>query len=135
MRGLAKFLSFLLLLIVIAAAGAWFWAGRQPGPAVQFRQPDKFIGQTSELDLMVQSPQGQLSRLDVTIEQNGKSLPLFTLNQPTQATTRQEAADKFYAQAAIDEIVAAFGLTHQLNGKLVLPAGRQDERFGHEALT
>jgi len=38
-------------------------------------------------------------------------------------------------QAAIDEIVAVFGLAHQLNGKLVLPAGRQDERFGHQALT
>ena len=101
MRGFAKFLAFLFLLIVIVAGVAWFWAGRQPGPAVQFREPDKFIGQTSELDLMVQSPQGRLSRLDVTIEQNGKSFPVFSLNQPTQATTRQDSADRFYVMRPI----------------------------------
>src|SRR4029453_2058826 len=100
-RGFAKFLAFLLLLIVIGGGGAWFWAGRQPGPAVQFRQPDKYVGQTSELDLMVQTPQGQLSRLDVAIEQNGKPIPVFTLNQPTQATTRQDSANRFYVMRPI----------------------------------
>ena len=100
-RGFAKFLAFLLLLIVIVAGVAWFWAGRQPGPAVQFRQPDKYVGQTSELDLMVETPQGQLSRLDVTIEQNGKSIPVFTLSQPTQATTRQDSANRFYVMRPI----------------------------------
>ena len=101
MRGFAKFLAFLLLLIVIGGGVAWFWAGRQPGPAVQFRQPDKYVGQTSELDLMVQTPPGQLSRLDVTIEQSGKSIPVFTLSQPTQATTRQDSADRFYVMRPI----------------------------------
>jgi peptidase M23-like protein len=99
--GFAKFLAFLLLLVLIVAGGAWFWAGRQPGPAVQFRQPDKFVGQSSDLDLMVQTPQGQLSRLDVSVEQNGKSYPVFTLNQPTQATTRQDAADRIYVMRPI----------------------------------
>jgi hypothetical protein len=101
MRGFAKFLAFLLLLVLIGAGGAWLWAGRQPGPAVQFRQPDKFIGQSSDLDLMVQTPQGQLSRLDVSIEQNGKSYPVFSLNQPTQATTRQDTADRIYVMRPI----------------------------------
>ena len=87
-RGFARFLAFLLLLIIIGGGVAWLWAGRQPGPAVQFRQPDKFVGQTSELELMVQAPEGRLSRLDVAVEQNGKSFPVFALDQPTQATTR-----------------------------------------------
>ena len=101
MRGFAKFLAFVFLLIVIAGGVAWFWAGRQPGPAVQFRQPDKYVGQTSDLDLMVETPQGQLSRLDVTIEQNGKSFPIFALDQPAQATTRQDSADRFYVMRPI----------------------------------
>src|SRR4029434_7209514 len=100
-RGFAKFLGFVFLLIVIGAGVAWFWAGRQPGPAVQFRQPDKYVRQTSELDLMVETPQAQLSRLDVAIEQNGKTIPVFTLNQPTQATTRQDSANRFYVMRPI----------------------------------
>ena len=86
-----------------SSAAAWRGSGRDAshGPAVQFRQPDKFVGQTSELDLMVQAPQGQFSRLDVAIEQNGKSYPVFALDQPTQATTRQDAADRFYVMRPI----------------------------------
>lgn len=111
MRAFAKFLVFLLCVAVIAAAGAWLWAGRQSGPSVQFRQPDKYVGQNTTLELMVQSPGGQLSRLDVTVEQGGKSYPVFTLNQPAQATTRQEAADRLFimrpiGKRAIPELTA-----------------------------
>ena len=108
MRSFARFLAFLLVLAVIAGGAAWIWAGRQPGPAVEFRQPDRFIGQSSELELMVQAPQGRLSRLDVTIEQGGKSYPVFNIDQPTQATARQDAADRFYVMRPI--------------GKLAIPA-------------
>src|SRR6185312_4488973 len=101
MRGFAKFLAFLLLLIIIGGGVAWLWAGRQPGPAVQFRQPDKFVGQASELELLVQVPEGRLSRLDVAVEQGGKSFPVFSLDQPTQATTRQDAADRLYVMRPI----------------------------------
>ena len=101
MRGFVKFLFFLLVLAVIGGGGAWLWAGRQPAPTVQFRQPDKFIGQNSTLELMVETPQGQLSRLDVAVEQGGKSFPVFTLNQPAQATTRQETADRLFIMRPI----------------------------------
>jgi len=100
-RGFARFLGFLLLLIVIGGGAAWLWAGRQPGPAVQFRQPDRFIGQTSELELLVQAPQGRLSQLDVWVEQAGKTYPIFALDRPSQATTRQDAADRFYVMRPI----------------------------------
>src|SRR5207244_11277578 len=95
-RGFAKFLALLTCLIIIGGGGAWLWAGRQPAPAVQFRQPDRFVGQSSELELMVQAPQGRLSRLDVWVEQSGKTYPVFSLDRPTQATTRQDAADRLY---------------------------------------
>jgi murein DD-endopeptidase MepM/ murein hydrolase activator NlpD len=101
MRGFAKFLLFLVVLGVIVGGAAWWWAGRQPAPSVEFRQPEKFVGQNTALEMMVQTPQGQLSRLDVTLEQNGKSFPIFTLNQPTQATTRQEAADRLFVSRPI----------------------------------
>ncbi len=48
MRTLGKFLAFLILLAVICGGVAWIWAGRQPGPTVEFRQPDRFVGQSSD---------------------------------------------------------------------------------------
>jgi hypothetical protein len=100
-RTLGKLLVFLLVLAVVGGGAAWVWAGRQPGPTVEFRQPDKFIGQASTLEVMAQAPQGQFSRLDVVIEQGGKSYPVFALDQPTQATTKQDAADRLYVMRPI----------------------------------
>src|SRR5450432_52948 len=97
---LGKFVAFLLVVAVIAGGAAWLWAGRQPGPVVEFRQPDRFVGQTGELELMVQAPQGRLSRLDVTIEQAGKSYPVFSIDQP-QAATKPDTADRFYVMRPI----------------------------------
>ena len=89
-----------LLVVVVAGlvvfAGAWFWAGRAEGPRIDIRQPERFIGQATSLDLIVESPGGQLSRVDVTLEQGGRSQPVFTLAQPAQASVRQETADRIY---------------------------------------
>jgi hypothetical protein len=100
-RTLGKFLAFLILLAVICGGAAWIWAGRQPGPTVEFRQPDRFVGQSSTLELMVQAPQGQFSQLEVAIEQGGKSYPVFSIEQPTEATTKQDAADRLYVMRPI----------------------------------
>jgi hypothetical protein len=99
-RTLVKFVASLLVIAVFGCAVAWIQAGREPGPTVEFRQPDKFVGQSSELDLMVQSPEGRLSRLDVTVEQAGKSYSVLTIDQPT-AATQPAAADRFYVMRPI----------------------------------
>src|SRR5690242_16311375 len=101
MRGLLKFLFFIVVLAFIVVCGAWLWGGRMAGPAIQIRQPDKFIGQASNLELMLQSPGGKFSKIDVTLEQNGKSYPVFALNQQNQSTVRQEAADRLYVMRPI----------------------------------
>ena len=59
MRGLLKFLFSLILLALIVVGAAWFWAGRMDGPAIEVRQPGKFIGQTSTLEMTVQAPGGK----------------------------------------------------------------------------
>src|SRR5690242_11026293 len=101
MRGLLKFLFSLIVMACIVAGGAWIWGGRQAGPTIQIRQPDKFIGQAGTLDLMVQAPGGKFSTIDVTLEQNGKTYPVFSLNQPAPSTVRQESADRLYVMRPI----------------------------------
>lgn len=96
MRAFLKFLVFLAVLALVVAAAAWFWAGRQDGPSIEVRQPERFIGQSTPLDLVVQTPGGQFSRIDVVLEQDGQTYPVFNLTQPAQAEIRQETADRIF---------------------------------------
>jgi murein DD-endopeptidase MepM/ murein hydrolase activator NlpD len=101
MRALMKFLLFLVLIAVVVLAGAWFWAGRMAGPKIEVRQPGQVIGQATPLELMVEAPEGKFSRVDVTLEQNGKTFPIFTLDQQNQATVRQETAERLYVMRPV----------------------------------
>lgn len=91
-----KFLTVLVVLGAVVFGCAWFIGGRAAGPTIQIRQPEKFVGQAGTLDMMVEAPGGQFTAIDVTVEQNGKSYPVFTLANQQQATVRQETAERLY---------------------------------------
>ena len=101
MRALVRFLGFLVIAALLAGAAAWMWAGRQAGPSITIRQPEKFIGLVTSLELSVEAPGGRFSRIDVAIEQNGRSLPVFTLEQPDQGEMTQDSADRIYVMRPI----------------------------------
>ena len=91
-----KFIVVVTLLGLAGFTGSWFWAGRAVGPLIEIRQPERFIGQVTSLDVMIESSDGQFARVDVTLEQGARSYPMFTLAQPTQADVRQETAERIY---------------------------------------
>lgn len=101
MRALLKFLLFVVVLGLVVGGAAWFWAGRADGPRIEIRQPGGFIGQATTLELLVDTPGGQFSRVDVSVEQAGQSYPVFTLDQPAQGTVRQETADRLYVMRQV----------------------------------
>lgn len=101
MRLLLRFLAIVVVLALVVGGAGWFWAGRQDGPAIEIRQPERFVGQATPLDLVVESPGGQFSRVDVILEQGGRSYPVFSLNQPTQGDVRQETADRLFIMRRI----------------------------------
>jgi murein DD-endopeptidase MepM/ murein hydrolase activator NlpD len=96
MRALVKFLLFVVVLAAIITAGAWFWASGQPGPTIVIRQPGKFIGQNTSLELSVEAPAGQFTTIDVAVEQNGRTMPVFALGQPSTEGMKQDTADRIY---------------------------------------
>jgi murein DD-endopeptidase MepM/ murein hydrolase activator NlpD len=100
MRGLLKFLFSLILLALIVVGAAWFWAGRMDGPAIDIRQPGKFIGQASTLEMTVQAPGGRFSRVDVGVEQNGKTYPVFAVN-PDAPSGGKDPADRLIVMRPI----------------------------------
>ena len=91
-----KFIVVVTLLGLAGFTGSWFWAGRAVGPLIEIRQPERFIGQVTSLDVMIESSDRQFARVDVTLEQGDRSYPMFTLAQPTQADVRQETAERIY---------------------------------------
>jgi murein DD-endopeptidase MepM/ murein hydrolase activator NlpD len=89
-----RWLTFVVLLAAVAAAGLFVVAGRGAPPSIVVTRPDRVIGQASTLDVTVGAPGARLEMLSVTLEQNGKRFPLFVLGAAQgQAMTAQPDAD------------------------------------------
>ncbi len=58
-----KYLVSLVLILLLAAGGAWLVAGRMPGPSVQIVQPEKWVGLSTPMEAVVQGPAAELSAL------------------------------------------------------------------------
>jgi hypothetical protein len=106
-RFLAKLLFFLVVAAAIAGCVAWFWAGRAEGPTIALAKPERFIGPASTIELRVESPDGQFSRVDVTLEQNGQTFPLYALDQRVEApaTASQDPANQMFVMRGIERDV------------------------------
>jgi murein DD-endopeptidase MepM/ murein hydrolase activator NlpD len=84
-----RWLAGLLLLALILAGGAYVAAGRGAPPTLTIDKPDRPVGQKSELQVTAGAPAGTLISLSISLEQNGKTTPLFTLEAPESATVTQ----------------------------------------------
>ena len=96
MRSLLKFLVAIIVVGLVGLGGAWWWAGRMSGPVIELRQPGKFVGQSTSMDLMLQAPGGEFSKVTATLSQNGKDHEVFALEQQAGADVKKEAADRLY---------------------------------------
>jgi murein DD-endopeptidase MepM/ murein hydrolase activator NlpD len=80
---------WLLLLIVLAAlglGGAYAVAARGTPPVLVIVKPEHVVGQTGAVELTAEAPNARFTSLTVSLEQNGKTVPLFTLDKPETAT-------------------------------------------------
>jgi murein DD-endopeptidase MepM/ murein hydrolase activator NlpD len=89
-----RFLLALVLILLLALGGAFVAAGRMAGPAIQVTKPGKFVGVTSPLEVVVEAPGALLESLQVSLEQAGTSVPLFSLADQKNANLRQEGNDR-----------------------------------------
>jgi murein DD-endopeptidase MepM/ murein hydrolase activator NlpD len=87
-----RILGGLVLILLLAAGGVWFAAGRMDGPAIQFKQPAKFVGASTPVEVVVGAPAPQLKSLTMVIEQNGKSFPVYSLGD-AGAQMKEEGAE------------------------------------------
>ena len=80
-----RFFAALVVLLLIAAGVVFTLSRRETVPIVRIEQPEKAIGQASTLVVTAEAPKARFKALTVTLEQNGKSIPLFSLDSAEQA--------------------------------------------------
>jgi murein DD-endopeptidase MepM/ murein hydrolase activator NlpD len=97
MRFLVRALLVLLVLAGLLGA-AYYLAGSQPGPSIDLRSPDKFVGQTSPLEFFVEAPGGKFTRVEAFLEQNGKATTVFSMDPGSQPAgeVKQASADRLW---------------------------------------
>jgi murein DD-endopeptidase MepM/ murein hydrolase activator NlpD len=84
-------IAFVLALLV-AAASLFVVAGRTAPPTIDIRHPENVVGQSGTIEVVVGAP-GKIDTIAVTLEQDGKTLPLFSLDAPQSGTLEQTDAE------------------------------------------
>src|SRR5678816_202986 len=70
----------ILVAIGLITGAIYVAAGRGAPPRITIGKPDKVVGQTGALEVTAEAPNARFTALTVTLEQNGKTTPLFTLD-------------------------------------------------------
>jgi murein DD-endopeptidase MepM/ murein hydrolase activator NlpD len=86
-------LRWLLIIVVLAAlaAGAVFIAaGQGAPPALAIEKPEKLVGQSGTLEVTAEAPGAVFTTLNITLEQNDRTYPLFSLENQANATVTTE---------------------------------------------
>jgi hypothetical protein len=90
-----KYLVGLVLILLLAAGGAWIVAGRMAPPSIAIEKPEKFVGTASPLQITINAPDAKaLKPIRVAFEQNGKQTTLFSLEESGKAQIAQDGTDK-----------------------------------------
>ena len=91
---MARLLAFTIIIITIALGGLFLLSHRASGPVIDISQPVRVVGLTATLDFAIEAPRGDISRIDVAVEQDSRSLPLFSLSDPKEALLTQETPNR-----------------------------------------
>jgi hypothetical protein len=89
-----RYLLAVLLILVVCAGLAFVIAGRGAAPTIKILGPSKMIGIDTALDVSIESPKAAFSRVEIVLEQNGRSTPLFSLGTPGAAKLTQETPNR-----------------------------------------
>ena len=77
---MVRLLGALLLLLAIAAGVIFYISSKETPPIVTVEQPERVVGQTGTLTVTAQTPAAKFKDLTITLEQNGQSMPLYSLD-------------------------------------------------------
>ena len=82
-------LAILVVLVLLVVGGAYVVAGRGKPPELNIPKPERVVGQGGGLEVTAAAPNAKFTALTIVLEQNGKTIPLYSLAQPQAATVTQ----------------------------------------------
>jgi hypothetical protein len=71
----------LSILIIVGGVAAYDVTGRTPPPTLRIEKPDSVVGQQGTLEISASGTRGRLAHLTAHLEQNGKALPLLSIDE------------------------------------------------------
>ena len=84
----------IVALVVLAAAalgaGLYVGAGRGPGPVIEIHEPARYIGSQVQFEATIDPGDAELTAITAVIEQNGVTVPIFSLSSPDDSRIAQE---------------------------------------------
>jgi murein DD-endopeptidase MepM/ murein hydrolase activator NlpD len=84
-----------VLALLLAGGGmAFYYAGQEPGPLVKIDRPAAIGGGALTLDMSVDAVGTTLRRLDAVLEQQARTIPVFSLASPGTARFAQETPER-----------------------------------------
>ncbi len=86
MVSMLRWFAYVLFLLLLVVGVAYFAAGRTTPPTVTIDQPAGLVGQQSTLQFTAGAPRAFFTKLEASLEQNGRTFPLFDLASPGDAT-------------------------------------------------
>jgi len=93
-----------LTLVGALALGAGFYiAENASGPEIEIIQPSRLVGRSAVFEALVTAPGGNLTSLDVIIEQDGQRLALYSLDTPLEGEVRQDGPDRIRVTRRFDQ--------------------------------
>jgi murein DD-endopeptidase MepM/ murein hydrolase activator NlpD len=93
MVSMIRWLAVIIVLLLALAGGAYLAAGQTRPPTLSIDQPTGPIGQKGTLQFTAGVPRTVFATLEATLEQNGKTYPLFNIAAPEQAEVKRADAD------------------------------------------
>jgi murein DD-endopeptidase MepM/ murein hydrolase activator NlpD len=94
-------LFMLIVLAALAAAGVYVAAGWGAPPELVIDKPDRTVGRRGELEVTAAAPNRRFTALSVSLEQNGRTIPLFSLDDSADATVSEVEDDRLRITRAI----------------------------------
>ncbi len=98
MRFLIRALLFLVVVGGLACGAAYLYAGTLPGPVVALRAPEKYVGQNTQLEFSVETPDGTFSSIEAVLEQDGQTTTVFSTDPSAQPAgeMKQDSANRIF---------------------------------------
>ena len=104
MVSMFRWFAYVLFLLLAVVGVAYLAAGRTTPPTITIDQPTGLVGQQGTLQFTAGAPRGFFTRLEASLEQNGKTVPLFDLASPDTAKVTHVDADHLQVTRPIGKV-------------------------------